>query len=149
MVNLHDIVRPVITSLHPDETVTLFQFKGIANNRGRLVPNCIDPNGLQVTAQIQSMGSESLDHREDANRTVIERKAYLYAPQLSYASGTDLDTPKGIDRWYVRDGDFLQRSDGTWWLITALTEDFSRSGWVCVGITRQITPPNLMPGDSD
>jgi hypothetical protein len=36
----------------------------------------------------------------------------------------------------------LQRADGTWWLVTALKEDFSASEWVNVSITMQTNPPD-------
>lgn len=134
MINLHGLVRSAITALHPDEAVTLRQSVGQTNVRGRLIPR-YGP-AQTVSAQIQSLGQNDLTQTEQVSSTRIDRKAYLYAPNPALP-------PQGIVRPLARNGDMLQRPDGTWWLITAMLEDFTASGWVCVGITQQVKGPDL------
>ena len=134
MTNLHALVRQAITGLHPDETVTLRQSVGQRNVRGRLTP--VYGPAQVVQAQIQSLGQNDLAQSEATSNTRIDRKAYLYAPDASLP-------PQGIVRPLSRTGDMLERADGTWWLVTAMIEDFTASGWVCVGITQQVDGPDL------
>lgn len=134
MMNLHNLVRGAITTLHPDETVTLRQSTGQQNVRGRITP--VYAPAQVVNAQIQSLGQNDLAQVEQTSSTKIDRKAYLYAPVPSLP-------PQGIVRPLARNGDMIQRSDGTWWLVTAMIEDFTASGWVCVGITQQVDGPDL------
>lgn len=54
MMNLHSLVRGAITTLHPDETVTLRQSTGQQNVRGRITP--VYAPAQVVNAQIQSLG---------------------------------------------------------------------------------------------
>ncbi len=137
MMNLHAIARGAIPALHPDETVTLRQSVGQRNARGRLVPEYAPARA--VTAQIQSLGGDDLRHAEAVNLTQRDRKAYLFAPDPALS-------PNGIVRPLARNGDMMRRADGSWWLVTAMLEDFTASGWVCVGITEQEDGPD--PGAS-
>ena len=137
MINLHAIVRGAVTALHPDEAVTLYQSTGQTNTLGRLAPAYAEPQTVQ--AQIQSLSAEDLAHMEDASRTEISRKAYLFAPDAA-------QPPAGIVRPLARGGDMLVRSDGTWWLVTGIIEDFTASGWVCVAITQQVEGPQEATG---
>ena len=132
MLNLHNLVRTAVTALHPDEAVTLYQATGQTNTLGRLAPTYAAPHKVQ--AQIQSLSAEDLAHGQEASRTEIARKAYLFAPDAALP-------PAGIVRPLARSGDMLQRADGTWWLITGIMEDFTASGWVCVSMTQQIDAP--------
>lgn len=140
MINLHAVVRTAITSLHPDETVTLRQSVGQRNVRGRITP--VYGPAQTVQAQIQSLGQNDLAQAEQASTTRVDRKAYLYAPNPALP-------PQGIVRPLSRNGDMLQRADGTWWLVTAMIEDFTASGWVCVGITQQVDGPDLSASGTD
>ncbi len=139
MINLHGLVRSAITGLHPDETVTLRQSVGQRNVRGRVTP--VYGPAQVVQAQIQSLGQNDLAQREATSNTRIDRKAYLHAPDAALP-------PQGIVRPLSRTGDMLQRADGTWWLVTAMLEDFTASGWVCVGITQQVDGPDLRASES-
>lgn len=134
MMNLHSLVRGAITTLHPDETVTLRQSIGQQNVRGRITP--VYAPAQTVAAQIQSLGQNDLAQVEQTSSTKVDRKAYLYAPAPAMP-------PQGIVRPLARNGDMLQRADGIWWLVTAMIEDFTASGWVCVGITQQVDGPDL------
>lgn len=140
MMNLHAIVRGAIPALHPDETVTLRQSVGQRNIRGRIVP--VYAPAQTVTAQIQSLGSDDLRHAEAVNLTQRDRKAYLFAP-------TPSTPPTGIVRPLARNGDMIQRADGSWWLVTVMLEDFTASGWVCVGMVQQLEGPDLSASPND
>lgn len=140
MINLHGLVRQAITTLHPDEAVTLRQSIGQRNERGRVTP--VYGPAQAVQAQIQSLSQNDLAQKEATSNTRIDRKAYLFAPDTSLP-------PQGIVRPLSRTGDMIQRSDGTWWLVTAMIEDFTASGWVCVGITQQVDGPDLSASEPE
>lgn len=140
MINLHGLVRSAITALHPDEVVILRQSVGQRNARGRITPEYAPAQTVQ--AQIQSLGQNDLAQAEQTSNTRVDRKAYLHAPNPALS-------PQGIVRPFARNGDMLQRPDGTWWLITAMIEDFTASGWVCVGITQQVRGPDLSASDAE
>ncbi|WP_297848788.1 hypothetical protein [uncultured Desulfovibrio sp.] len=139
MINLHAAVRSAITGLHPDEAVALRQSVGQQNVRGRITPVYAPEQTVQ--AQIQSLGQNDLAQAEQTSNTRVDRKAYLYAPNPALP-------PQGIVRPLARNGDMLRRADGTWWLVTAMIEDFTASGWVCVGITQQVDGPDLSASDA-
>lgn len=140
MMNLHAIVRGAISALHPDEAVILRQSIGQQNIRGRVTP--VYGPEQSVMAQIQMLSQNDLAQVEQISSTKIDRKAYLFAPNPSMP-------PEGIVRPIGRNGDMLRRADGSWWLVTAMIEDFTASGWVCVGITLQIEPPDLSASEPD
>lgn len=131
MINLHDIVRPVIPILHPDENVVLVQSTGNVNVRGIVTPTWATPQ--MVIAQIQSMGADELKAQTDVSVAGEQRKAWLYSDT---AAGL---TPDGIVRPLARGGDLIRRADGSWWYVAGLQEDFTASGWVSVHIAQQIT----------
>lgn len=132
-INLHSIVRSTISNIHADETVTLYQSVGVTVDRGRRIPEYLDP--LTVQAQVQTLSSQDILHMEQTTRGKVAYKMYLYAPT---SSGL---VPKGIERPLSRNGDMIRRADGTWWLVTGLIEDFSKSGWCLVSVVQQLEPP--------
>ena len=140
MINLHGLVRSAITALHPDEAMALRQSIGQRNERGRVTP--VYGPAQVVQAQVQSLKQDDLAQKEATSNTRIDRKAYLFAPDAALP-------PQGIVRPLGRTGDMLQRADGTWWLVTAMIEDFTASGWVCVGITQQVDGPDLSASEPD
>lgn len=133
MINLHAIVRAPITYLHPDETVTLYQSTGQTNILGRIKPSYSE--GIALQAQIQTLSADELAQREDTSKTEIHAKAYLNA--------NEAQPPAGIIRILARNGDFIRRADGTWWLITSILEEFAKSGWESVGIVQQLQAPDF------
>ena len=133
MMNLHARARGAVQTLHSEETVTLYQASGQANNQGVISPTYEAAQTVQ--AQIQSLSTDELANVENVAQTGQVRKAYLFGPPV-----TSL-IPQGIVRPLARSGDMLQCADGTWWLVTGMMEDFSASGWVCVQITQQVDAP--------
>lgn len=132
--NLHRIANRAIRPLHPNETVMLYRSAGKQNVLGEIKTIYDDP--VQVKAQIQSKGDDALYHEGAVGKNDTIRNCYLFS-----SSATD-QKPTGINRPFSRTGDMLQFSDGTWWLVTAQGEDFSRAGWVNVTITQQVNGPD-------
>ena len=133
MLNLHSIVRAPITALHPDETVTWYRSIGQTNTLGRIKSAYAE--GVALQAQIQTLSPDELQQREDTSKTEIHVKAYLMAQEAN--------PPAGIIRIDARNGDLIQRADGTWWLITSVLEEFAKSGWESVGMVQQIKAPDF------
>ena len=135
-INLHSVVRPAISALHPETSATLYQSTGQAVGAEGDVKSAYAP-GLSVSVQMQSEGPTALFHTDRVGQEEISRKLYLFSePDLAQKVG-------GVVRPLGRGGDLLQLDDGTWWLIDATIEDFSRSGWVCVRATLQVEAPQL------
>ena len=137
MLNLHAIVRTPITALHPDETVTLYRSVGQSNVLGRIKPAYAE--GVTIQAQIQTLSADELQQREDVSKTELHAKMYLNA--------TEQDPVAGIIRLLLRNGDYIQRADGTWWLVTSVLEDYVKSGWQCLGIVMQLKAPDFSGSD--
>lgn len=134
MFNLHDIVRNAIVTNHPDESVWRYRSLGQKNVAGKYVPEYGDPE--QLDAQIQSESDESLYHADRAGENDITKNFYVYSP---FNPG---ERVSGIFRPLARSGDMIYRnSENTWWLVTALVEDFSDVGWCKVRCTMQVNAP--------
>lgn len=132
--NLHDIVRGAINSVHPDEEVQIIRSEG----------STPDENGFAVTrysrftgvrAQVQSESDAALFHADMAGANSIVRRFYLYTPK------SVIEQPAGIFRPLTRAGDYIARSDGTIWLIDAVIDNFAGVNWLSVRATMQIDPP--------
>lgn len=139
MLNLHNIVRGAITTVHPDEPVTIYRSAGQKNVAGTVKP--IYEQGKNIKAQVQSEKDDALFHANLTGQNQTVRKMYLYsAPSLA-------EKPAGIIRPISRGGDMIKRSDGTWWLIVAPIEDFSDVGWMSVRATLQTKEPDFSASD--
>lgn len=136
--NLHDIVRGVVTSVLDDEDVYLVQSIRQESDWGRVTAKYV-PAEL-VKAQVQTLSGDDLTVNAETERTERDRKFYLYSDT---ASG---QTPAGNVRILGRTGDFLYRKQtGTWWLVYNVTEDFTSAGWVCIlASEQQEVPPEVL-----
>ena len=135
MINLRAIVNPATAVLHPNESITFYLSVGQTTDRTCTKPVFAAP--LSVQAQIQSLTSQDMQLDAGVPKSEIGCKAYLFSAQDSQGK------PAGIIRALGRGGDVIRRADGSWWKTTALPEDFSASGWVCVHITEQIKAPDF------
>lgn len=127
--NLHGIVRGAITANYADEQFTLYRSLGQVNVKGVLTASYAP--AVTVMGNFQSEGDASLYHSENAGQNTIIRKLYLYAP-------ADLvKRPWGVYRPLSRSGDYIVDKNGSFWLATAVLEDFSDAGWVCLRVTLQ------------
>lgn len=136
--NLHGIVRSVITAVHPDEDCTLYQSAGQKNVLGVVTTIYNPPQAIK--ANWQPLDSQTLQHLERIGDTKASEQVFLY-------SNTDMPV-SGVQRVPVtRTGDIIKRWDGTYWLITSVIEDWSARGWANVGVTEQVTPPDFSASD--
>ena len=165
-INLHHVVRGAITSVHPDETVKLFINVEQSNEYGTVKLVFFGP--IEVKAQIQSESDEALFHADRAGMNTETVKAYFYQQDFRdeliskkllgfkdswlqpfnqgvFANRSDMSVPSleicDLQRFQERGGDMFQRGDGIWWLITAVPDNFSRVGWICVRATLQVNAP--------
>lgn len=136
--NLHGIVRSVITAVHPDEDCTLYQSAGQKNVLGVVTTVYNPPQAIK--ANWQPLDSQTLQHLERMGDTKASEQVFLYS---------DTDMPvSGVQRVPItRTGDIIKRWDGTYWLITSVIEDWSARGWANVGVTEQVTPPDFSASD--
>lgn len=134
MLNLHDIVRTSIVANHPDEMVWRYRSTGQMNLAGKIVPTYAEP--VQLQAQIQSESDAALYHSNRADENSNTKAFYLYT------SFNMEERVAGIIRPLGRNGDMFYRpSEGTWWLVVAVVEDFSDVGWSKVRCTLQVNKP--------
>ena len=137
-INLHAVVRGAIESVHPDESCLLYQADGQVNDKG-VIKAKYRP-AQTVRANIQPLDTDALKHLERVDDAQASEQAFLYSDNSFPVSG--------VRRFpTLRGGDFLQRADGTWYLITAILEDWSADGWANVGIQGQVTPPDFSVSD--
>lgn len=138
--NLHNIVRGAITSVHPDETVTLYQALGQVNEYGIVKAQYTAPQAVQ--AQVQNATGADLALVEKVSQSTDVMRFYLYADAAF--------PPAGLVRPFVRTGDMIRRDNGTWWLVTATQDAFECVGWVCVlGTLQELPPQGIETGDDD
>lgn len=127
--NLHAIVRAAITTVHNDETCQLYQSTGQTNDRGVVKASYADP--VTIAANIQPLSTEALARIDAMNVTGITACAFLYSEEARPVAGV-----RRIPS--LRTGDYIQRADGTWWLVIAVEEDWSDEGWACVDLAQQL-----------
>lgn len=133
--NLHSIVRSAINVNYQDQQFDIYRSLG-QKNINSIVQAFYAPAEV-VLGNFQSEGDSALDHADLAGQNTIIRKLYLYATD-------DRKTrPWSIYRPLARSGDFIVDKHGGYWLITAVLEDFSDAGWVCVRCTFQEENPEL------
>lgn len=133
-INLHHIVRAPITNVHPDETLMWYQNKGAENVGGILRPSYAAP--LALVAQVQSESDAALMHADRADMNTETVKVYLYWNVQT--------APLNLDRFTAKGGDIFKRADGSFWLVTALTDNFADVGWVSCRAVRQVNPPEVI-----
>ena len=88
--------------------------------------------GREVLAQTQSATADALVNAENVSDAGQTRRAYLSATEGGISC---------VSRFDARSGDMLRFEDGSWWLVDAVLEDFTASGWTCVRVTRQLEGP--------
>ena len=124
--NLNKLVSGIIGSVTPLEEVHIFRCTGQANNRGVVTP--IYAPVVTIMSEVQSVSDEVLK--------LIDRVGMNSKTLHFYLNGDW----RGVFRPDGTGGDMIHARD-QWWLITAVPEDYSRAGWVCVRGTVQMTGP--------
>lgn len=137
--NLHAVVNNAIGRIHPHIQATLYQSLGQENRKGVIIPKYA--KGIAIEAQMQSESASTLFHTNRIGQEEETRKLYLY-------SDASMQTKvAGIVRPLSRNGDIIYipdtngSFDNTWWLVIAVIEDFTRSGWASVRATLQVKAP--------
>jgi hypothetical protein len=131
-VNLHNVVRSAITAIHPVENCILYQSIGQRNVKGKVTPVYAEP--INVKANFQPLDSETLRHVEALSVTGVDEQVFMYSDEQRPVTGQQ--------RIPTRTGDVIQRGE-TYWLVTAVFEDWTWDGWANVGVHRQTTPPDF------
>lgn len=124
--NLHNIVRGVISSINADESIKLYTFVEQENVKGKLTAVYTVSDRI---AQVQAPTASDIklyDKLADAEHRI---KVYIEAPASS------------INRVKQSAGDMIQRADGTYWLIVGTVDDFTREGWLCCMCVLQTKAP--------
>ena len=132
-INLHNVVRGVITSVHSDEECVLYQSVGQVNVKGKVIPVYAEPQTIR--ASWQPLDTDALRQYEAVNQTPCSEQVFLYSEGYGVSGQHRLPI--------TRTGDILMREDGTYWLITKVLEDWTWDGWANVGVDRQVDPPDF------
>lgn len=133
--NLHQIARGPVSAVNAEEQIYLIQAIGQRNEKGRLIPEYAAAE--LVSAQVQSFTSDELQAVNDVLRTAHLRKFYLFAQ--TYAG----HKPEGQYRLNNLPEDFIYRtSEGTYWKVFAVQEDYAPAGWVCLSAALQQRAPD-------
>ena len=136
MMNLHNIVRGAIQSNLPDEEFTLYRSLGQVNNDEGI---CVSgyASGITIKGNFQPEGDAALNFSGLSAQNTIIRKLYVYATE-------DRETrPWSLYRPLSRTGDYIQDKRGDYWLVLAVTEDYSNVGWECLRVQLQQVRPEL------
>lgn len=139
--NLHSIVRHAINTNYQDDSFTYYRSLGQENVNG-LIKALYAP-AETITGNFQSEGDSTLDHANLAGQNSTIRKLYIHA------SNDRESRPWSLYRPLARSGDYIVDKFGGYWLITAVLEDFSDAGWVCVRCTFQTDTPQLTIKEND
>ena len=132
-INLHNVVRGAITSIHPDQNCTLYQSIGQRNVKGKVTPVYAEPKN--VKANFQPLDTNTLKHLEALNDTAASEQVFLYSDESCPIAGQ-----KRLP--VTRTGDILN-VENQWWLITSVIEDWVQDGWCNVGVHKQVNPPDF------
>lgn len=135
-INIHRLIRNAINRVHPDTSATLYRSVGQVVATGGVV-KAIYAAGVPIKAQAQTESAKGLYHADKVGQEETVKKFYLYS------DASLKQKVAGIVRPLSRNGDMIQIDDGTWWLVIAVTEDFTRSGWVCVRAEMQTNAPDF------
>lgn len=131
--NLHAIARRAIGKLHPEQDAKLYRSTGRygEDERGDAVQ--LFEEFTELKMQIQSLGSDVVTRVDEISQAATLRKIYVFADSGAWS----MNRPLG------KTGDYLVGDDGRTWLINAVIEDFTRSGWVSLQCQQQTTPVDI------
>lgn len=125
--NLFGPVTGIISAVNPCITADLRASDGSETAPdGSVVPKFVD---VRVRIQVQAASSEDLQQIANLNQSSDVRAVYM-AGHIA-----------GIDRAHQFGGDILV-FDGSEWLVTHQPEQWGRSQWCKLLVTRQIQSPS-------
>lgn len=121
--NMHGVVRGVITAVNPEVLGTLHPSTGTAiDSVGRRSPTYAAP--ATVMCQVQDLSQRDIMHLASLNVQGSQKTVYLRG-QIS-----------GLSRTEGKSGDYLDLPDGKW-LVTAVLEQWP--DWARVAVTKQLS----------
>lgn len=126
--NLHNIVRGLITTVHPDEEAAIYRCSGVTNIEGDIMPSYSEPESIM--AQFQS-DPNALSHSDGVDYSENTTSVYLYATEETPVTQTQRIPLASV-------GDYIKRSNGTEWKVTGIQEDWSADGWMKVTATLSV-----------
>lgn len=131
--NLHKITSPALNAVQKTESVIVYKWQSSANVFGEIVP--VYEKSKEMPARFQKDSDEHLEHQENVNENAILQKVYIS------------DAVSGLNRVKGKQADYIYRlKDKTWWMISAVYDDFSSQGWVCVRCSLQLAKPEFING---
>ena len=142
--NLHKIASGPLAAVQALEPVYWCRSLNHSNVAGQVTPQYAAP--VYLYARIQSATDGALAHADMAGQNNVTRNFYLESSAEAKVDAVVRTANRGGDLLYVFSD---ANAPAGWWLITALVEDCSASGWVMVRATLQVkapggvTPPNL------
>lgn len=136
-INLHAIVRSGITTINPDELVTLYQSAGQVNIDGLVSAKYAE--GAETWAQWQPNDENTLEHTEKINKTKDSEQVFLYSDTINPIAGIRR-------KLKPRTGDMIKRGE-EWYLVTSILEDWSPVGWINIEVTMQTKAPDFSASD--
>lgn len=136
--NVAQIANNAITAVNKNTDVRYFKNNGIkTDDDGNAVLSYSAP--IDITCQIQQQKSIANVHVQNgATINTNVRKLWLFNfPDVE-------NQPRGMWRPTASSGDYVQFPDGTFWLITAVDENYIQEGWQSVTCTLTIEPPEAI-----
>jgi hypothetical protein len=121
--NLHAIAGAYISSVNPSVVGTVMVSSGATVNADYTQAPNFQPFTNQ-TFQVQAASTGDLRQVENLNLQGVYRKVYLNG------------AIEGLDRLAGKGGDLLLFNNATW-LVVAVLEPWTQSGWVCVLVAQQ------------
>lgn len=126
--NLHALVRPVVTTVNPDVLCPYYKSNGYSQDAAfKQIPAYLAP--VDVPCQIQALTGRELRHEALLNIQGLKRGVYMYG------------NTQGVDRSSMKGGDllrFAQVPGGTvqTWLVVVVFETWP--DWSKVGVVLQV-----------
>ena len=132
--NLHDIVAGAIGAVNAHEQIALYRCTGVSNVKGIVTPTYAKKT---LRAQIQRPSYTDIQLSERVARAKHAIKAWIDAPA---------DTINRVDQ---KASDFIERADGTYWIIDSVRESYAPEGWLSVVAVQQLEKPKGVYVDAD
>lgn len=121
--NLHQLVRGAISSINPDQPITIKKFTGYDNSGVYAIPTY---ESFETTAQIQPIRSSDIQHINNFNTSSVYKNMYLNGDW------------NGLNRAIGSGGDLVIWNNQTWYIV-AVDENFSpTAGWTKITVCLQI-----------
>ncbi|MBO7714401.1 MAG: hypothetical protein J6S85_12570 [Methanobrevibacter sp.] len=120
--NLHNIVRKAISSVNPDQEITVKVFSGVDNTGTYAVLTYTETTAI---AQVQPMNSEDIQFINNFNSSSIYKAMYI---QGNWS---------GLNRVTENGGDLIKWNDKVWYVVSVPEGWDATAGWTKVLVVAQ------------